>query len=173
MGRGLFSTFEGGEGAGKTTQIKRLAENLGNCIITREPGGTPDAEAMRKVFIEHHGHEWPPSAQLMLMFAARTVHTENLIKPKLAQGVTVLSDRYTDSTRVYQGYAGGVPSSSIEAIKRISIGNFEPDITFILDIDPALGLRRAGARRADGDTFESKDLYFHTQLRNGFLESAR
>ncbi len=172
MSRALFITFEGGEGAGKTTQIKRLADALGNCVITREPGGTPEAEALRSVFVEHHGQDWPPAALLLLMFSARALHTENLIKPALKDGRTVLCDRYTDSTRVYQGYAGGISPKEIEAVKKAAIGNFEPDLTFILDIDPAIGLNRAGARKADGDTFESKDMYFHTQLRKGFLDIA-
>ncbi len=172
MSRALFITFEGGEGAGKTTQIKRLAESLGNCIITREPGGTPEAEALRNVFVEHNGQDWPPAALLLLMFSARTLHTEKLIKPAIKDGKTVLCDRYTDSTLVYQGYAGGLSLEEIESVKKSAIGNFEPDLTFILDIDPAIGLNRAGARKADGDTFESKDLYFHTQIRKGFLEIA-
>ncbi|HEU4837829.1 MAG TPA: dTMP kinase [Micavibrio sp.] len=172
MTRALFITFEGGEGAGKTTQIKRLAQKLGNCVITREPGGTPEAEALRDVFIDHHGQDWPPIALLLLMFTARALHTEKLIKPTIAQGRTVLCDRYTDSTRVYQGYAGGLPLKEIETVKKSAIGDFEPDLTFILDIDPALGLNRAGARKADGDTFESKDMYFHTQIRKGFLDIA-
>ena len=172
MSRALFITFEGGEGAGKTTQIKRLAQSLGNCVITREPGGTPEAEALRNVFVEHNGQDWPPAALLLLMFSARALHTEKLIKPAIKQGQTVLCDRYTDSTRVYQGYAGGISLKEIESVKKSAIGNFEPDLTFILDIDPAIGLNRAGARKADGDTFESKDLYFHTQIRKGFLEIA-
>ena len=173
MPRALFITFEGGEGAGKTTQIKKLAASLGDCVVTREPGGTPEAEALRKVFIEHHGQDWPPTALLLLMFTARTLHTEKLIKPALEEGKTVLCDRYTDSTRVYQGYAGGIPLEEIEIVKKSAIGNFEPDLTFILDIDPAIGLKRADVRKTDGDTFESKDLYFHTQLRKGFLDVAR
>lgn len=172
MTRALFITFEGGEGAGKTTQIKRLAQSLGDCVITREPGGTPEAEALRNVFIENHGQDWPPAALLLLMFSARTLHTEKLIKPAIAQGRTVLCDRYTDSTRVYQGYAGGLPLKDIEIVKKSAIGDFEPDLTFILDIDPAIGLNRTGARKADGDTFESKDMYFHTQIRKGFLDIA-
>jgi dTMP kinase len=172
MTRALFITFEGGEGAGKTTQIKRLAQALGNCVITREPGGTPEAEALRDVFIGHHGQDWPPASLLLLMFAARALHTEKLIKPAIGEGRTVLCDRYTDSTRVYQGYAGGIPLKEIEIVKKAAIGNFEPDLTIILDIDPAVGLNRAGARKADGDTFESKDMYFHTQIRKGFLDIA-
>lgn len=174
MSRGLFITFEGGEGAGKTTQIKRLAASLGgNVVVTREPGGTPEAEAIRNTFIQNNGQDWPPEASVFLMFSARILHTEKLIHPALLTGKIVLCDRYTDSTRVYQGYAGNLSLEKIEAVKELSIGSFEPDLTFVLDIDPAIGLNRASARKADGDTFESKDLYFHTQLRNGFLDIAK
>lgn len=174
MARGLFITFEGGEGAGKTTQIKRLAASLGSdTIVTREPGGTPEAEALRNVFIEQKGQDWPLSAQLLLMFSARALHTENLIKPSLEKGLSVLCDRYTDSSRVYQGYAGGMPLETIESVKEAAIGDFEPDLTFILDIDPERGLARAAGRNGATDTFESKDLSFHHKIRDGFLDIAR
>jgi len=173
MKPGLFITFEGGEGAGKTTQIKRLAAALGDCIVTREPGGTPEAEALRNSFIAHKGQDWPLSAQALLMFAARTLHTDRLIKPMLAEGKTVLCDRYTDSSRVYQGYAGGINLEEIESIKQIAIGDFEPHLTFILDIPPAIGLIRAGARYQNDDTFEAKDISFHEKLRQGFLDIAK
>lgn len=172
MKRGLFITFEGGEGAGKTTQIKRLAAALPGSILTREPGGTAEADALRAVFFDQKGQDWPPRAQLLLMFAARTIHTDKLIKPALAEGKTVICDRYTDSTRVYQGYAGGIPHAEIETLKQFSIGDFEPDLTFILDLDPEEGLRRTAAR--GGETaFELKDLSFHRTLRDGFLDIAR
>lgn len=172
MKRGLFITFEGGEGAGKTTQIKRLTASLPDAIVTREPGGTPEAEALRKVFFENKGQDWPVAAALLMMFSARSLHTENLIKPSIAAGKTVISDRYTDSTRVYQGYAGAVPLEQIETIKHIAIGDFEPDLTFILDIDPEEGLRRANVRTGNGNTFENKDLSFHHKIRQGFLDIA-
>lgn len=173
MSRGLFITFEGGEGAGKTTQIQRLSASLGNVITTREPGGTAEAESLRNLFIAHHGQDWPVPAQLLLMFTARTLHVERLIKPALEQGRHVLCDRFTDSTRVYQGYAGGLALEQIEQVKQASIGDFEPDITFILDIDPVVGLKRASARYTTDDTFESKDMSFHERLRQGFLDIAR
>jgi dTMP kinase len=175
MNPGLFITFEGGEGAGKTTQIKKLADSLGSgCIVTREPGGTPEAEAIRDTFIEQKGQNWPPEALVMLMFSARILHTENLIRPSVMAGKTVLSDRYTDSTRVYQGYAGGLSLEKIELIKEIAIGGFEPDITFVLDIDPKEGLKRtASGRDQSGDTFETKDISFHQKLREGFLDIAK
>lgn len=174
MARGLFITFEGGEGAGKTTQIKRLAAALGDgCITTREPGGTPEADALRDVFVTHRGQDWPPQALLLLMFSARALHTERVIKPSLEKNIHVICDRYTDSTRVYQGYAGGHPLDEIEKVREIAIGHLEPDLTFILDIAPEEGLRRAGKRGGDADTFESKDLTFHEKLRQGYLEIAR
>lgn len=173
MTRGLFITFEGGEGAGKTTQIKRLAAALGEkTITTREPGGTPESESLRNLFVAHHGQNWPLEAQLLLMFTARSLHTQKLILPALEKGSTVLCDRYTDSSRVYQGYAGGLALDRIESIKQAAIGEFEPDLTFILDLDPRVGLSRAGARYTADDTFETKDLSFHEKLRAGFLDIA-
>lgn len=173
MKRGLFITFEGGEGAGKTTQIKKLAARIPDCVLTREPGGTPAGDALRSVFIDHQGQDWPPIALLLLMFSARVLHTEHLIKPALARGQTVLCDRYADSTFVYQGYAGGIPLQDIQTIKTLSIGTFEPDITFILDLDPVIGLKRTGKRDPSGHTFEAKDIAFHEKLRNGFLTIAK
>lgn len=169
--RGLFITFEGGEGAGKTTQIKRLAASLGGTIQTREPGGTPEAEAIREAFFRNNGQNWPPEALVLLMFSSRVLHTENLIRPALERGTNVLCDRYTDSTRVYQGYAGNLSLDKIEQIKTLSIGEFEPDLTFILDIAPEEGLKRAD-KRAGETTFEAKDLTFHRKIREGFLAIA-
>lgn len=173
MSRGLFITFEGGEGAGKSTQIKLLAERLTNCVMTREPGGTPEADAIRNLFIEHEGHNWPVKALLLLMFSARVLHTENFIRPQLNAGRHVLCDRFTDSTRVYQGHAGGMTAHEIEEVKHAAIGDFEPDMTFILDIAPEEGLFRAAARADDNGTFEAKDLTFHEKIRQGFLSIAK
>jgi len=172
MERGLFITFEGGEGAGKTTQIKRLAASIPGAVVTREPGGTPEAEAIRNTFVQNKGQDWPPEAAVLLMFAARVVHTENLIRPALMSGKTVISDRYTDSTRAYQGYAGNLSLEKIEKVKELSIGDFEPDLTFIFDIDPAIGLARAGKRQGQANTFEEKDIAFHEKLRQGYLAIA-
>lgn len=175
--RGLFITLEGGEGAGKTTQIALLEKSLKaaghDVLITREPGGTPGAEALRNVFIEQQGQNWPVPAQIMLMFAARAIHVDTLIRPALAAGKIVISDRFTDSTRAYQGYALGHDLMDIETVKRIAIGDFEPDITFIFDIDPAIGLSRTTRRAGTGDTFEAQDIAFHEKLRQGFLDIAR
>ncbi len=173
MTRGLFITFEGGEGAGKTTQIKRLAAALGgDVVVTREPGGTPEAEALRDTFFKNKGQEWPAEALVLLMFSARVLHTEKLVKPTLESGKTVLCDRYTDSTRAYQGYAGNLPLEKIERIKELSIGDFEPDLTFIFDIDPAIGLKRTQDRRGTESSFEEKGNTFHQKLRKGYLDIA-
>lgn len=171
MTRGLFITFEGGEGAGKTTQIKKLAQFLENCVLTREPGGTSEAEAMRDLFVAHKGQNWPVEAQLLLMCAARAHHTQTVILPALESGKTVICDRYADSTRVYQGYAGGVSLDDIERVNTVATKSLEPDITFILDIPPQEGLKRAGRRSAD-DSFESKTIDFHERLRQGYLDIA-
>lgn len=176
--RGLFITLEGGEGSGKSTQIKALAaflqEQGREVVMTREPGGTPAAEAMRDLFVTHKGADWPLAAQALLMFAARAHHTEILIKPALAAGKIVISDRYTDSTRIYQGVAGGMPKEKVEAIKTAAIGDFEPDMTFIMDIDPKVGLARGHGRGNDTDTtFETKKLEFHEMLRQGYLDIAK
>ncbi len=174
MSKGLFITFEGGEGAGKTTQIKRLAETLEGrgykVLLTREPGGTPEAEKLRALFIDQNGQDWPPEAQLLLMTAARTLHVEKLLRPALAGGTIVLCDRFTDSTLAYQGYAGGMSLDKIQTVQHAAIGDFAPDLTIILDIDPAQGLNRAGRRAGTGDTFEGKALSFHQKIREGFLD---
>lgn len=177
MTSGFFITLEGGEGAGKSTQLRLLADALrakGHDVVeTREPGGTPEAEALRDAFIAQKGNNWPVAAQVLLMSAARVLHTDTLIRPALAAGKIVISDRYTDSTRVYQGYGAAYDLASIEAIKKLSIGDFEPDLTFIFDIDPAAGLARTRGRNGAGDTFEAKDISFHEKLRGGFLDIAK
>lgn len=177
MTQGFFITLEGGEGAGKSTQLRLLADALraaGRDVVeTREPGGTPEAEALRHAFIAQKGNDWPPAAQVLLMSAARVLHTDKLIRPALAAGKIVISDRYTDSTRVYQGYGAAYDRDAIETIKKLSIGDFEPDLTFIFDIDPAAGLARTQGRNGDGDTFEAKDISFHEKLRGGFLDIAK
>lgn len=171
--KGVFISFEGGEGAGKTTQINRLKLNLEQngyeVIVTREPGGTPESEALWQIFIDNKGQNWDVLAQAFLVFTTRRLHTEELIKPALEQGKVVISDRYTDSTRVYQGIAGGLGLPKIERLREECIGEFEPDLTFIFDIDPQIGLSRlSGVERERDDTFEDKKLAFHQQLREGY-----
>lgn len=177
MSKGLFITLEGGEGAGKTTQIELLAQALQNealhVIQTREPGGTPAGEALRDVFVEHKGNDWPLTAQIMLMFTARALHLEGRIKPALEEGAIVISDRFTDSTRAYQGHAQGYDLKRLEDVKFAAIGDFEPDLTFVFDIDPHEGLIRATGRAQSDDTFEENDISFHQRLREGYLKIAK
>lgn len=181
MSRGLFITFEGGEGAGKTTQIKKIAETLRGqgreVVTTREPGGTPEAEKIRDLLVRREGGAWTPEAEMLLLFAARHIHVEQLIKPALAAGKIVVCDRFTDSTRAYQGYGHGLNLAMIESVNRAVLDGFGPDLTFILDVPVDTGLARAGGRlKKDGsgeDRFERLDKAFHERLRQGYLDIAR
>lgn len=180
-GAGLFITFEGGEGSGKTTQIARLADGLRakgqKVITTREPGGTPEAEKIRSLLVQRDGGNWTPMAEALLLFAGRTMHVETHIKPALASGHIVISDRFTDSTRAYQCYGHGLPAADVEALNRLALGDFRPDLTFIMDIPVETGLQRAGKRLADQgsaeDRFERLETPFHERLRQGYLAIAR
>lgn len=181
MGKGLFITLEGGEGTGKSTQIRRLAQiltALGHDVVTtREPGGTPEAEKIRDLLVQRDGGAWTPMAEALLLFAGRIMHVENLIKPALAAGKIVISDRFTDSTRAYQAYGHGFPLQTIEELNTLTLGNFKPDVTFILDLPVQDGLARAGKRiaRTDSgeDRFERLGVEFHDRMRQGFLEIAK
>ncbi len=173
---GAFITFEGGEGTGKSTQIKFLAERLKSLghvtIFTREPGGTPEAEAVRSLLVSGDVARWTPKSEALLNYAAREQHLEQVIRPALASGAIVLCDRFMDSTRAYQGYAGGCAPAFIDALEEAIVGATRPDLTLILDLDPALGLERA-RQRGDAiseDRYERKGLDFHRKLRDGFLE---
>ena len=182
---GLFITFEGGEGAGKTTQINRLAQSLTEkgqrVVTTREPGGTPEAEKIRDLLVQRDGGEWNPLSETLLLFAARLLHVERIIKPNLDDGKIVICDRFTDSTRAYQGYGHGLDLSVIESLKETILDNLEADITFILDIDAKTGLSRSERRLAAEaldikqreDRFENLDISFHEKLRQGFLTIAK
>lgn len=178
--KGLFITLEGGEGTGKTTQIKRLREVLERqgheIVVTREPGGTPEAEKIRELLVHRDGGNWTPMAECLLLFAARQMHIETLIKPALIEGKIVISDRFTDSTRAYQSYGHGLDIRVIEHLKNLCLQGFEPDMTFILDIDVKEGLARAGKRleseQSGEDRFEQLDISFHEKLRKGYLEIA-
>jgi dTMP kinase len=171
--RGLFITFEGGEGAGKSTQIRALAARLearGHAVIlTREPGGTPLAEDIRRIILSPGG---PADAmiQALLFAAARRDHVTGLITPALAAGKIVLCDRFADSTRAYQG--GKLPTAAIETMIALATDGLAPDLTFLLDLDPEIGLARARGRNAATDTFETADLAFHRQVRARFLALA-
>jgi dTMP kinase len=176
MSGGRFITIEGGEGAGKSTQIKLLADWLRERGIvvttTREPGGSPGAEAIRKLLVEGKADKWDGETEALLHFAARRDHLRRTVWPALERGEWVISDRFADSTRAYQGYGHGLALATIDRLYEISVGNFRPDLTLILDLPVDLGLSRA-ARRAGAETrYESMDIEFHRRLREGFLAIA-
>jgi dTMP kinase len=174
---GIFVTFEGGEGSGKSTQLKLLADALaaqGRRIVqTREPGGTPEAEALRTLLVSGDTGRWTVEAEALLNYASRSSHLQKIIRPALASGQTVLCDRFMDSTRAYQGYAGGCDMHLLDALESYIIGETRPNLTLIFDLDPTKGLARAKTRN-DGaeDRYERKGIAFHQALRRGFLKIA-
>jgi dTMP kinase len=176
--RGLFITFEGGEGAGKSTQIKRLAETLRarglDVLVTREPGGSPGAEAVRHVLLSGAAEPLGPAMEALLFAAARSDHVEQVIRPAIDAGKIVLCDRFMDSTRVYQGTAAGLGPEFLGPLEEVAINGMVPDLTLILDIDPAEGLRRAASRGSMApDRYEKETLDLHQARREAFLEIAR
>ena len=177
-GRGKFISFEGGEGSGKSTQIKKLAERLDKAklrtIVTREPGGSPGAEIIRHLVLSGMGKLLGPEAETLLFAAARDDHVRTVIQPALSQGLWVLCDRFFDSTRAYQGRLGQVAPAVLNAMQRVTIGDLKPDLTIILDIPVEVGLRRAAARRGNGapDRFEAEDVKFHQDLRDAYKQIA-
>ena len=177
-GRGRFITFEGGEGTGKSTQIKKLADRLKaaklRIRVTREPGGSPGAEIMRHLVLSGMGRLLGPEAETLLFAAARDDHVRTVILPALNQGTWVLCDRFADSTRAYQGSLGRVPEGLINAMQRVTIGDLKPDLTIVLDLPVEIGLQRAAARRGSGtpDRFESEQLSFHQGLREAYRKIA-
>ena len=175
--KGLFVTFEGGEGSGKSAHTKALAETLRGqgrrVTLTREPGGAPGAEVLRALLVMGDAGRWSPEAETLLNYAARDEHLRATIRPALEAGGIVICDRFMDSTRVYQGHAGGCDMDLIDTLERHIVGNTRPDLTIILDIDPEVGLSRAKGRGASGeDRFEKKGLAFHRSIRDGFLAIA-
>jgi len=175
--RGRLITLEGGEGAGKSTQARRLAnalEALGhNAVVTREPGGSPGAEDIRRLLVEGEPGRWDVLVETLMMFAARADHVAHTIAPALRSGAFVICDRFTDSTYAYQGAGRGLPRETIRRIEAIAIPDTKPDVTLILDLPPEAGLQRASAR-AHGETrFERFDLAFHARLREAFRDIAR
>jgi dTMP kinase len=173
----MFITFEGGEGTGKSTQAKLLAEHIRatgvEVVTTREPGGTPSAEALRNLLVSGDVNSWSAEAETLLNYAARDSHLREVIRPALATGKTVICDRFMDSTRAYQGFAGGCSMALIDKLEADIIGSTRPNLTFIFDLDPVIGLARAKARGAGiEDRFERKGLAFHQRLREGFLAIA-
>lgn len=177
-GRGKFISFEGGEGSGKSTQIKLLAQRLEaaklRAILTREPGGSPGAEIIRHLVLSGMGKLLGPDAETLLFAAARDDHVRTVIEPALTQGTWVLCDRFSDSTRAYQGRLGNVSPGVLNAMQRVTIGDLKPDLTIILDVPVEVGLKRAAARRGDEapDRFEAEDIKFHQELRDAYRQIA-
>ncbi|WP_319414428.1 dTMP kinase [uncultured Cohaesibacter sp.] len=181
MALGKFITFEGGEGVGKSTQIRLLAERLQqqgiDCIQTREPGGSSKAEAVRELLLSGTIADMgiPPSGEAVLFAAARADHVDTKIRPALEQGQWVLCDRFMDSTRIYQGESKEVSPELVNVLERLAIDGVRPDITFILDLRAEIGMARANKRRAEGeaaDRFEREALTVHENRRNAFLSLA-
>lgn len=180
MARGKFITFEGGEGAGKSTQARLLAERLRakgiQIVLTREPGGSAFAEQVRDLILGPHTANHSALSEALLFCAARADHLERTIRPALEAGHWVICDRFSDSTRVYQGVAGGLPKGVIEALERIVVDDTVPDVTIVLDLPASDGLTRAQGRNdraspagAEPDGYEGRPLSYHERLRDGFL----
>ena len=174
---GRFITFEGGEGGGKSTQARLLGDflrNLGLPIqLTREPGGTPGAEAIRRLLVDGDVDRWDATAEALLHFAARRHHLVEGILPALKRGEWVICDRFADSTMAYQGYGLGLGREPIERLYAFAVGNFAPALTLILDLPVEAGLSRAGGRGGGEDRYERMGIPFHRRLREGFLDIAR
>jgi len=176
VAQGRFITFEGGEGAGKSTQLRRLAQRLAGSrevVATREPGGSPGAESIRNLLVNGAADRWSPVTETLLMYAARRDHVERVIMPALARGAWVICDRFADSTRAYQGAAGGTDPALIAALETHVLAGVRPDLTLVFDLPVAEGLGRAGGRGEAENRFESKGLAFHGRLREAFLAIAR
>ncbi|WP_428661658.1 dTMP kinase [Reyranella sp.] len=176
-GAGHFITLEGGEGAGKSTQIVRLADWLRTrgreVIATREPGGSPGAELIRKLLVEGPAERWDGPTEALLHYAARRDHLRSTVWPALKRGAWVISDRFADSTRAYQGYGHGLDLAMLARLHDVAIGSFQPDLTLILDLPIETGLARAAGRRGTETRYESLPRDFHERVHNGFLEIAK
>ncbi len=170
--KGLFITFEGGEGTGKSTQARLLAAHLGglgrDVVTTREPGGSPFAERVRELILDPAPPPHSALAEALLFYAARADHLDRVILPALARGAFVICDRFSDSTEVYQCFAGGLTTARFAAIEGAGVGASKPDLTLVLDLDPEVGLARARERGALS-TYDARDIEFHRRLREGFL----
>ncbi|NMG38496.1 dTMP kinase [Chelativorans sp. ZYF759] len=179
MKRGIFISFEGGEGAGKSTQISRLADRLRESghevLVTREPGGSPGAEAVRHVLLSGAAEPFGPAMEAVLFAAARSDHVEQVIRPAIARGSIVLCDRFLDSSRVYQGGDARLSPGFMKALERVAINGMMPDLTLILDLEAEQGLARAAARRGDDtpDRYEKETLDIHRARRDAYLAIAR
>jgi dTMP kinase len=176
LARGRFITLEGGEGAGKSTQTRRLQERLQSAghevVVTREPGGSEGAEEVRNLLVSGSVDRWDAVSEAMLHFVARRDHLLRLIEPALAKGIWVISDRFTDSTIAYQGYGQGGDLTVLDAVRRIAIGDFDPDMTLLLDLAPEDGLARAASRDNEASRYDRMGLAMHERLRAGFLALA-
>ena len=178
---GKFITFEGGEGAGKSTQIRLLKDWLTQkgitCITTYEPGGTVGADKIKAILTQGDTQQWDGLSDVLLLYAARHDLVTKVIQPALAQGTWVLCDRFADSTFAYQGYGRGLDITLIQRIHNLVLGDFAPDLTLILNLDPAIGMerakRRAQAKGTSVDRFERQDLSFHHRLAQGFKDLAQ
>jgi dTMP kinase len=177
LSRGRFITLEGGEGSGKSTHVKRLAEGLRGAgievLTTREPGGTPDAEAIRGLLVQGDIGRWDPVTEALLHNAARREHLTEVVWPALDGGGWVISDRFADSTTAYQGYGLGLDAEVLAALHRAAVGDFKPDLTVVLDLPVAEGLARAAARRSNEDRYERMGEEVHLRIRDGFLAIAK
>ena len=177
--RGLFISFEGGEGSGKTTQIQKLKiwieknyEDFSLCL-TREPGGTKDAEVIRGLLLNGSTQKWRPATEAMLVSASRHEHVVHVIMPALQNGDIVICDRFIDSTHVYQGFVGGVSGEVLDRLDKLSCNGLMPDLTLLLDVDSNVGLARTAERGGPEGRFEAKGEVFHQKVRQGFLARAR
>ena len=171
-----FISFEGGEGSGKSTQIKLLAKKLSKkrkVIITREPGGTKESEKIRNLIVKDKNQKWSGAVETMLLFAARKDHIEKVIMPNLKKGYWVLCDRYIDSTMAYQGYGKKVDLKLINSLNKILINNLVPSLTFLLDIDPQTGLTRSKRKGNNDLRYENMHISFHRKVRTSFLKIAK
>ena len=172
-----FITLEGGEGTGKSTQSRRLVKTLeargASCIATREPGGSPGAEEIRKLLVTGEPGRWDALTEMLLLFAARADHVARTIQPALDAGKYVICDRFTDSTYAYQGVGRGTPRETIRRIESVVLEDFRPDLTLVLDLPVETGLLRALARGSEESRYEKFDVQFHEKLRQAFLDIAR
>jgi dTMP kinase len=177
MARGKFITFEGGEGAGKSTQVKKLGDYLRGrgieVVQTREVGGSPSAEAIRELWLTKGEGYWDPFSELLLIMAARREHIVGTIEPALARGAWVISDRFIDSTRAYQGVGLGLGLDAIDEIYRLIAPGFLPNLTLLLDLPVDVGLARVASRGGQDDRYQQKDKAFHQKLRDAYLLLAK